>query len=200
MKRNKLYIWEIALMAALCVTLAAGAHAGAQQDALADKMVRLHVIARSDEPEDQRVKLLVRDAVLAELEPLLERAEDAVSARETVAGALQTVADTAAQVSGLPVTVTLGPEDYPTREYEGFSLPAGRYTSLRVALGEGAGQNWWCVVFPPLCLSAAEASFAEASGLTDDEFSLITEENSCWEIRFRIVELWDEFRHLLGGI
>jgi len=200
MKRNKLYIWEIALMAALCVTLAAGAHAGAQQDALADKMVRLHVIARSDEPEDQRVKLLVRDAVLAELEPLLERAEDAVSARETVAGALQTVADTAAQVSGLPVTVTLGPEDYPTREYEGFSLPAGRYTSLRVVLGEGAGQNWWCVVFPPLCLSAAEASFAEASGLTDDEFSLITEENSCWEIRFRIVELWDEFRHLLGGI
>ena len=200
MKKSKLYIWEIALMAALCISLAAGAHAGAEQEALADKMVRLHVIARSDAEEDQRVKLLVRDAVLAELTPLLETAEDAFSARDTVAGALQRVADTAAAVSGLPVTVTLGPEDYPTREYDGFSLPAGRYTSLRVVLGEGAGRNWWCVVFPPLCLSAAEASFAETFGLTDNEFSLITEENPGWEVRFRIVELWDELRRFMGGI
>ena len=200
MKKSKLYIWEIALMAALCVSLAAGARAGAEQDALAEKMVRLHVIARSDGEEDQRMKLLVRDAVLYELTPLLENADNALSARETVAGALQTVADTAAEVSSLPVTVTLGPEDYPTREYEGFSLPAGRYTSLRVVLGEGEGKNWWCVVFPPLCLSAAEASFAEASGLTDDEFSLITEENTGWEVRFRIVELWDELRRMLCGM
>ena len=200
MKKTKMYKWELALLAALCVTLIAGVRAGAEQEALADKLVRLHVIARSDSEEDQNVKLLVRDAVLAELTPLLEGAEDACSARETVSGALQAIADTAAEVSGLPVTVTLGPEDYPTRAYEGFSLPAGRYTSLRVVLGEGGGKNWWCVVFPPLCLSAAEEAFAETAGLTEDEFSLITEENTGWEVRFRILELWDELRRMLGGM
>ena len=196
MRKSKLYIWEIALMAALCISLAAGAHAGAEQEALADKMVRLHVIARSNAEEDQRVKLLVRDAVLTELTPLLETAEDAVSARDTVAGALQRVADTAAAVSGLPVTVTLGAEDYPTREYDGFSLPAGRYTSLRVVLGEGAGRNWWCVVFPPLCLASVSEEVTAAAaqaGLTEEQVALITGQDGGYVLKFKVMEWWEEF-------
>lgn len=91
--------------------------------------------------------------------------------------------------------ITLGSEYYPTREYESFSLPAGQYSSLRVIIGEGQGHNWWCVVFPPLCVSATEQNRA-LDAMSEPERALITEANG-YELRFRIVELWGELMELI---
>lgn len=136
-KNDRLRPWETALLAAVCVTLLTGVWAQGRQSALADKVVRLHVIAASDSAEDQRVKLEVRDALLAYLTPRLEAASGAQDAAAVIAaasGELQRIAETA---SGGSARVELGRETYPTREYETFSLPAGVYTSLRITLGEG---------------------------------------------------------------
>lgn len=196
-KGKNLRAWEIALLAALCLTLCVGLWAQKKQGELASQVVRLHVLAVDDTEEEQALKLRVRDAVLAYLSPVLEGVSDRDEARELLAGRLQAIAETAADAAeGRKVSVSLGPESYPLRRYEGFVLPAGTYESLRVVLGEGEGHNWWCVVFPPLCLSAADAGSVQ-SVMNPDDFALITEEDG-YELRFRIVELWGELQRLFG--
>ncbi len=200
MKRENgknLRAWEIALLTALCLTLCVGLWAQKEQSALAAQVVRLHVLAVDDTEAEQALKLRVRDAVLAYLEPELRGVTDRDEARARIAGRLRAIAETASQAAeGRKVSVSLGPESYPLRRYEGCVLPAGTYESLRVVLGEGGGQNWWCVVFPPLCLSAAGADEAR-SVMNPDDFALIAEEEG-YELRFRIVELWGELQRLLG--
>ena len=102
----------------------------------------------------------------------------------------------ASAAEGRQVQVSLGEEAYPTRNYEGFSLPAGRYESLRVTLGEGAGENWWCIVFPPVCLSAVQSEPVQAV-MNKDDYALVTSQEG-WELRFKTVELWGELRNMLG--
>jgi stage II sporulation protein R len=160
--------------------------------------VRLHVIAVSDEDAEQAIKLRVRDSVLAYLAPKLDGAENAQAAAGIIEDELTGIETAAASASeGRRVTVTLGKEYYPTREYGAFALPAGTYTSLRVVLGDGAGHNWWCVVFPPLCLSAAESSEAMAS-LPDGGADLVPDADGGYVLKFRILELWGELKDLLG--
>ena len=194
---KNLRAWEIALLMALCLTLCAGLWAQKKQRELASQVVRLHVLAVDDTDEEQALKLRVRDAVLAYLEPELAGVTDREKARAIIAARLQPIAEAAASASeGRKVAVSLGPESYPLRRYEGYVLPAGTYESLRVVLGEGEGHNWWCVVFPPLCLSAAGAERAQ-SVMNSDDFALITESEG-YELRFRIVELWGELQRWLG--
>ena len=89
---------------------------------------------------------------------------------------------------------------FPTKEYDGFTLPAGNYLALRVIIGEGAGQNWWCVVFPPLCTAAAEEVPAAAlsAGLSQEEVGLITEEKQGYVLKFKSVELWEHIQEILS--
>lgn len=164
------------------------------EEAIYDSMIRLHVVAASDSPADQAQKLAVRDAILGGLSDSLSDAEDYETAREAIAAVLPAVKVIAEQTAQRPVTVMLGVENYPTRQYEGFSLPAGAYTSLRVILGEGEGQNWWCVLFPRLCTEYATAdSFYEdfiAAGFTPEQYRLIKNESGGrYKIRFKILEL-----------
>ena len=189
--RDRMKIWETAALLALCLTLLLGVWAQGRQTAISDKLLRLHVIAASDEPREQAVKLQVRDAVLAWLAPQLEEAADRDEARAILAGELETlraVAESAA--GGRAVRVELGRERYPLRRYEGFTLPAGEYESLRVVLGEGEGRNWWCIVFPPLCIEAAEGERLQ-SAMSRESYGIVTEEEG-YVLRFRIVELWGE--------
>lgn len=198
MKAQLLKKWEISMLLALCITLCAGTWASARSEALSDALVRLHVIAVSDEAEEQEIKLRVRDSVLAYLEPRLEGADDAAEARELISAELDGIkaaAETAAE--GREVSVTLSREYYPTRDYGSFSLPAGSYESLRVVLGEGEGHNWWCVVFPPLCLSAAEAENALET-LGGDSAQLLSGEGEGVVFKFRLLELWGELMEYLG--
>ena len=171
-------------------------------------MVRLHVLANSDSEEDQALKLTVRDAVLEITTPLLRDCPDRATAaariednREAIRTAAEAVIAAAGRdhLSGT-VTVELGEETYPRRRYADCTLPAGRYLSLRIGIGEAAGHNWWCVLFPPLCMSAASAGTGSAEdafvsvGLTKDQYGVITETGKTkYRMRFRILELWEKW-------
>ena len=188
-KNKSLRAWEIAALMALSLALCAGTWAQARQQSISSALVRLHVIAVSDGAEEQEIKLEVRDAVLDYLTPVLENAEDQQQARQIITENLEGIAEAAGSAArGRQVSVTLSQESYPTRQYEGFTLPAGRYESLRVILGEGEGKNWWCVVFPPLCLSAAESEEVQ-SVLNGEDLSIVTGEEG-YALRFKLVELW----------
>ena len=190
--------WEIALLLALCFTLLAGTWAGAASSRVSEGLVRLHVIAASDDVTEQAIKLDVRDAVLSYLEPKLASAADIAGAEALIEANLEGIAAAAESAAqGREVNVTLGEEYYPTREYDTFSLPAGRYQSLRVTLGEGTGHNWWCVVFPPLCLTTAGTEEAFES-LDEGTREIISDDGEGVVFRFRILELWGELLEALG--
>ena len=167
-----------------------------------DSVIRLHVLANSDTEDDQALKLMVRDEVLRVTEPILqgctsrEQAERILGAHaDEITAAAQAVVTE--QGYDYPVTVLLGKEEYPTRNYENCCFPSGSYVSLRVCIGEAEGQNWWCVLFPPLCLSAASAeddgtdnedAFISV-GLTGEQYKIITEtDNVKYRLRFKLLE------------
>lgn len=188
---KKVKICETALLIALCAALCAGTWAQARQEALSAALVRLHVVAVSDDACEQEIKLDVRDAVLEYLTPKLDGVQDVAQARRIIAQELNAIAQiAAANAQGRGITVTLGQERYPTRRYTGFALPAGEYESLRIVLGEGAGENWWCVVFPPLCTGGVEADEVRAA-MKSDDYAIITESGE-YELKFRTLELWGE--------
>jgi stage II sporulation protein R len=203
---SKLHLWEAALLLAFGLTLTAGVWASASESALAGQVIRLHVVANSDSEEDQALKLLVRDAVLEKAAPLLEGADGRAAAERALAPRLDELARAGAEVlaadgCGDAVTVALADQWFPTKAYDGFSLPAGRYRALRVTIGEGAGHNWWCVVFPPLCLgSVTEQSVETVAGeaLSEDQVALITGQDGGYVLKFRIIEWWEELMRSMG--
>ena len=169
-----------------------------------DTVVRLHVLANSDTEEDQALKLKVQDGVLEAAASYIggcATQAEAVEALTAHLTDLEAAALSVVQSEGYdyPVTVLLGEEDYPTRTYESCAFPAGTYVSLRVLIGEGEGQNWWCCLFPPLCLSAATAkednedAFLQV-GLTKEQYGIITEtENTQYKVRFKILEVLEDW-------
>ncbi len=195
---KRFHPWETAALLALCLVLCCGVWAQARQSAISAGLIRLHVVAVSDDEAEQALKLRVRDAVLARLSPLLEGAADVGEAEAILRENLAQVSQAAeAAAEGRAVRVSLEEERFPTRQYEGFVLPAGAYKSLRVVLGEGRGHNWWCIVFPPLCVSAAEADGLQEV-MNQEDLKLITESEG-YELRFKIVELWGELSSFLQG-
>ena len=154
-RKRKAPVMLLSLMIGLAAAVVWGGWALREQQELADKVVRLHILANSDSEEDQALKLQVRDVVLTRAEELLRasdvRGEAEVMLREHLRELTQ-VAQTAIAENGYGYSVRteLANTVFPTREYEGFSLPAGNYLALRVIIGEGGGKNWWCVVVPPL--------------------------------------------------
>ena len=196
MSNSKFRIWELSLLIALSLSLCLGTWAQARQDSISGSLVRLHVLAVSDDENEQRIKLNVRDRVLEYISPYLENASNPNEAKSVIQSRLAGIKSAAEAASqGRKVTVTLSEEYYPTREYEGFSLPAGRYDSLRVILGEGEGHNWWCVVFPPLCVSVSQQE--EAMETLRDDVRGIVAESEGYQVKFRLVELWNELSELL---
>lgn len=189
---KRLILTVIVLLAAALFTTAAMA---GEQQALAHKLIRLHVVAHSDSETDQAVKLQVRDAVLRAAEGMNPDTlrQSLPQLREAARDCLRSQGDSH------PVEVTLAWEDFPTRVYESFSLPAGRYEALRVTIGDGAGHNWWCVVFPSICLrSAADLEeAAAAAGFTPGEVALITGEEPVYRLKFKVLEL---LSRLLSGL
>ena len=198
MMLHRLKRWEAALMAGLAAALLAGASLEGEQAQLADRVIRLHVIANSDSEADQQLKLQVRDRVLECAAGLYRPEDDVCAAAERLRGStelLEQVGEQAVREQGYsyPVTVTLGQYEFPTRRYPDFALPAGEYTALRVVIGEGGGENWWCVAFPPLCLGSVTETVeqaAQAGRFTDRQVSLITGESEGYVIRFKALELW----------
>lgn len=196
--------WEMALLLGLCAALIWGAWAAQRQDALAQKMIRLHVIANSDSDADQALKLKVRDKVLDFTTNVLQRSENMEDAQRQLQDALGRIENIALreivdQGYEYSVTAQLTSAEFPLKEYDGFSLPAGEYTALRLVIGDGAGRNWWCVVYPPLCMTAASdvAQTGIACGMEQEDMSLMQEEDEGYQIKFRCVELWEQLRQWL---
>lgn len=175
----------------------------AAAEALPEKLLRLRVVAESDEEARQTEKLLVRDAVLAALGPRLADCGGLPSAEAVTAEALPDLAAAAGEAlraagRETSVTLRLGKTACPLRSYGGFTLPAGEYESLTVTLGAGEGRNWWCVVFPPLCLAAAGEEEADAWAVfSPGEKRLLTSGGA--EVRFRALELLKKLRSLFSG-
>ncbi len=177
-----------------------------QQRALAEKLVRFHVVADSDDPRDQALKLAVRDDLLKVLEPLSEAAETKAQMLEQLRQSIPALQKTAEQTLRRlgcddTVEISLTEEGFPTRYYETFALPAGRYTALRVRLGSAAGHNWWCVCFPSLCSAACMDELdavAAGAGFSEEELALITERKPC-AIRFKVLEWLESLRRRAAG-
>ena len=197
-------IISLVLLGISVLTVTACAALQAQSQRMAEKIIRLHVVANSDSDVDQAVKLRVRDAVLREAQNVLSDASDAKQAIAAQLPALEAAANAELrrQGSGDTACVSFRRELFPTRDYDTFSLPSGMYQSLRVTIGEGAGHNWWCVIFPSLCVPATPDGFADAAaagGFSDAEIGLMTRANGAYTVKFRSLELLQALKKYLFG-
>lgn len=186
MSMKKIIFAVVLIMALACAVCAYSSDV--MQD-LENGIVRLHVIANSDSDEDQAVKLKVRDAVLKAVEG--GDISDPEQLRATAQGAAeQTLRENGAEYGACTV---YGMYDFPEKSYRGITLPAGEYNGIRVILGSGSGHNWWCVLYPPLCVSDGEPELSEESKkqlreqLRDDTFDIVTD-SSEKKVKLRIVE------------
>lgn len=185
---KKLTLKRIALCLALCLLtlVVTDLLLPMGEEKVYDSVIRLHVLANSDTEADQAVKLAVRDVILkANVFKNAKTKADAEADVQNAAERAVTAANGYLAEKGLPYTASYrwGYEDYPTREYENVRLPAGRYLSLRIVLGSGEGENWWCVLFPPLCTGAASKSITNGKG--DVVFDA---DDKRYVIRFKLLE------------
>ena len=165
-------------------------------------VLRLHVIANSDSSVDQNLKIRLRDFLLEEGRRIFDgsvNVENAVEKIEPQIPALEKSAKEFIQASGFDydVKISLSREYFTTRTYETVTLPAGRYLALRVVIGAGEGHNWWCVMFPPMCVPAADKKDEIENVFTEDEIKLV-ESSPKYEIRFKVVEICEEIKESLN--
>lgn len=199
---EKLLIVVIVVMA---ITMLVGFLPVHGEEEIYDTVVRLHVIANSDTDEDQKLKMDVRDSILSVINPAVEGCEgqeEAIAEIGRVKEDALMAAENIIRESGYDydVNIEIGREEYPTRDYGNFIFPSGEYVSVRVIIGEGEGQNFWCCLYPPLCMSAAsevsddytDDAFIQA-GLTGEQYKIITETDSVkYRVRFKILEAFEE--------
>lgn len=192
-----------------CALLAAFVWCGtiiADRQRLNEELIRLHVVANSDSVEDQELKLLVRDAIITSLRQALADVGDTEQAKEYLQENLPKLQELAnrtldAAGSAQRAVVTLCREGFPTRQYDTFSLPAGIYEALRVTIGDGAGKNWWCVVFPSLCVPQTSQGFSDTAagaGFPDALSGALTGEEP-YQIRFYLLDKLGELEKILAG-
>lgn len=180
-------------------------YGGFAQKGIADNVVRLHIIANSDSKADQELKLKVRDAIL---ENMQKKYPDGATRDETVQYLkknLPEIGKVATDVlkengSDESIVAKYGVFPFPTKQYDNVVLPAGMYEAVRIEIGNAKGQNWWCVMFPPLCIAddnsvrmSQKSQDQLRASLGDDNFSLVTDiadsKNIPVQVKFRIVEL-----------
>lgn len=189
------------LVAACCGWL----RVAAASEQLPENILRLHVVANSDSPEDQALKLAVRDAVLAEAAQWCRDAGSLEEANSLVCTHLEGIADAAnktIKANGFTdrASARVTEEFFPTRKYDTFTLPAGRYRTLRVDIGEAEGHNWWCVVFPALCLPAAQDDDRQdvLAGLPDSQRD-VAENPGRFRVEFKLAEWYEQLKNWLAG-
>ena len=212
MRKKTSILGECLLLMLLAAFLAWGTVQERTQQDLANKLIRLHVVAASDKEEDQAVKLRVRDAVLTRAETLLINADSTEEAKALLTGGIDALEQAANETLGNlgsadRAAVTFGKELFGSRYYDGFSLPGGYYQALRVVIGEGEGRNWWCVVYPALCTAAVTddmEAVAVSGGFTEEETGMIAGATPEYRFKFRSVALFEDlmgyFRRVSEGI
>lgn len=183
---------------------------------LADNLIRLHVVANSDSPEDQALKLRVRDSIIEYMEVQLKDSQDIEQTKFIVKENLSRIEDIAREEmqkngKSYEVKADLGTYSFPTKLYGDITLPAGNYQALRVVLGKGDGANWWCVLFPPLCfVDATHGTVPDSvkqdlkNALSEEEYRIITtadtDEDIPIKVRFKVVEFFQESKVKFSGM
>ena len=168
-------------------------------ESISDKVFRLHILANSDEEYDQELKLKVRDKILTlskELYSSCESVEDAVEISQKNIDLIKETTQKVISFYGYEyeASVYVAKEFFNTRKYESFSLPAGVYDSLKIEIGQGKGKNWWCVMFPSVCLSGCTDDFKGT--LTNEERKLIEEDK--YIVKFKAVEIYEKIKNRLN--
>lgn len=167
----------------------------AMSESVSQKVFRLHILANSDSKEDQELKLKVRNRVLEETEELYKNCnsvEDAIKATNENKDYIEDIAQKAVAYYGYNynVGVEIGKNYFNTRQYDSFTLPAGQYNCLRIIIGEGKGHNWWCVMFPSVCVNGCTEDLSKA--LSDEEMEMVT--SNGYIIRFKVVEVYENIK------
>lgn len=183
----------------------------AYMDDIRNQIIRFHVRANSDNEEDQALKLKVRDKILEEAQPLLEESKSIDETRLIIKKNLDKLKSIAQEVIGkegktYDVDIKFGIESFPTRKYGNMVFPAGEYESLIVEIGEGKGQNWWCVMFPPLCfvdMVSGTPAYAEEDlnkVLSEEEVTLLlAEKNPPIILKSKLAELFEKTKVYLAN-
>ncbi len=195
----KLKAIEISALIALIFTVISALSFESSCEGIREKVLRLHIIAASDSVTDQSIKYAVRDELLRDGESIFSGSETVIQAEKKIGDSLDFLRESAQSAlrrlgCDYPVTVTLGRAYFPTREYESITLPAGYYKAVKVIIGEGKGKNWWCVMFPPMCLPAAVKDSPDLSALLSERENEIVTGGQKYEIKFWFVEKYYEIK------
>ena len=191
--KNKIKILNISIAAALIFSiLLSFVTFEAHCDDLRENVFRLHIIANSDSPEDQELKLLVRDAVLKDSEPLFAGCDSLSAAKAITKENLEKIKKTAEKTIAeqgydYVVRIAVGQSFFDTRVYEDFVLPAGNYDALKIEIGRAEGKNWWCVLFPSICIGSA----GKLSDTAREDSAAVAANPSKYTVRFKIVEWYE---------
>lgn len=201
--KNRIFKIEASLLAALLICFVLNISSFSEECRnIRSKMLRMHVIANSDSEEDQELKLKVRDAVLAEGKEIFDGSVTADDAKSKILPETERLRKAALSVIenegfSYDVKITVGNEYFNTRTYDNsITLPAGYYTAVKVIIGEGKGHNWWCVMFPPMCLPAASKECEISDVLEKDEVQIV-EGGSKYKFKFKIVEIYEKISEKL---
>lgn len=189
----------------LCITIITGYLLSGivMQKSIAKKVVRLHIIPNSNSTFDQNLKLQVRDKIVEYLSPKLLKSSSIEESKIIIADNIENIKqiskEITSQYSNYEINVSLGESNFPTKAYNDYSFPAGTYEALKITIGEGSGNNWWCVMFPPLCFTnSSVGAFSQQSqevlenSLTKEELNTL--KNSSHpnvQIKFKFLEWWN---------
>lgn len=177
-------------------------------ESISDQVIRFHVVANSDTTDDQLLKQKVRDYVIEFVEPLLSESKSVEETKYILEGSLPVIKEIAEEVvedwgREYPVYVALDKANFPTKSYGDVVLPAGEYEACRIVIGEGKGENWWCVMYPPLCYLDVASGVVPLEGkeqlqneLNNEQYRLITDKaNKKYEVKFKLVETINSLIH-----
>lgn len=170
-------------------------------DSISKQLIRFHVVANSDTTDDQLLKQKVRDKVIEFIEPLLSECETVEDTRYILEGSLPVIKEISQEIvedwgKDYQIYVALDKANFPTKSYGDVVLPAGEYEACRIIIGEGKGENWWCVMYPPLCYLDVATGVVPLkgkeqleNGLNEKQYKLITDRaDKNYEVRFKLVE------------
>ncbi len=186
--------------AVMCVT-GYGILAG---EAMSDNIIRFHVVANSDTDHDQELKTHIRDEVIEYMRPMLKDAKSIEESREVILDNMESIKTLSQQVvedygDDYDIHVYLDEANFPTKSYGDIVLPAGEYEACRIIIGEGKGENWWCVMFPPLCYLDVATGVVPVEGkeqlkeeLNEEQYNIITSKDAEYQIRFKLIDMIGE--------
>lgn len=191
----------------LFIFVSAISYVSAVSNNIANSVFRLHVIANSDSKEDQNLKYIVRDKLIEYMNNIAKDCsskEEVISIAKNNISNFENIARKTIEENGYNynITVEIGNFDFPTKSYGDITLPAGSYDSLRVKIGKAEGQNWWCVMFPPLCFVDVtsgvvpdESKQEMKDSMPEEEYSLISKtDNSEINFKFKLIEFFENIK------